>query len=94
MDVSGSEPFVGLSDEQVARLTDSAKVLRTRTMRARFIKEVMTLLVRQAPPGPGRTRVISNGQLTLAIDDAMSGFSRRPEHPNRPADGQSRNTWG
>ena len=69
MDVG--EPKVALSDEQVARLTDSAKILRTRTMRARYIKEVMTLLVRQVPPGPGRTRAISNGQLTLAIDDAM-----------------------
>ena len=69
MDVS--EPKVALSDEQVARLADSAKILRTRTMRARFVKEVMTLLVRQVPPGPGRARAISNGQLTLAIDDAM-----------------------
>ena len=69
MDVS--EPIVALSDEQVARLTDSEKILRTRTKRARFIKEVMTLLVRQVPPGPGRARDISNGQLTLAIDDAM-----------------------
>ena len=71
MDVSGSETLVGLSDEQVARLADSAKILRTRIVRARFIKEVMTLLARQVTPGSGRTRAISNGQLTLAIDDAM-----------------------
>ena len=71
MDVSNSDPFVGLSDEQVARLIDSAKILRTRIKRALFIKEVMTLLARQVTPGSERIRTISNGQLTLAIDDAM-----------------------
>ena len=60
-----------LSDEQVARLIDSAKILRTRTKRALFMKEVMTLLARQVAPGSERIRAISNGQLTLAIDDAM-----------------------
>ena len=71
MDVSGSDPSVGLSDEQVARLIDTAKILRTRIKRALFIKEVMTLLTRQVTPGSERIRAISNGQLTLAIDDAM-----------------------
>ena len=71
MDVSNSDPFVGLSDEQVARLIDSAKILRTRIKRALFIKEVMTLLARQVTPGSERIRTISNGQLMLAIDDAM-----------------------
>jgi len=71
MDVSNSDPLVGLSDEQVARLIDSAKILRTRIKRALFIKEVMTLLSRQFTPGSERIRTISNGQLTLAIDDAM-----------------------
>ena len=71
IDVSGSDLFVGLSDEQVARLIDSAKILRTKIKRGLFIKEVMTLLARQVTPGLERIRAISNGQLTLAIDDAM-----------------------
>ncbi len=71
IDVSGSDLFVGLSDEQVARLIDSAKILRTKITRGLFIKEVMTLLARQVTPGLERIRAISNGQLTLAIDDAM-----------------------
>ena len=71
MDVSNSDPLVGLSDEQVARLIDSAKILRTSIKRALFMKEVMTLLARQVAPGLERIRAITNGQLTLAIDDAM-----------------------
>jgi hypothetical protein len=80
MDVSNSDPFVGLSDEQVARLIDSAKILRTRIKRALFIKEVMTLLARQVTPGSERIRTISNGQLTLAIDDAMRRLGGRPKN--------------
>ena len=81
MDVSNSDPFVGLSDEQVARLIDSAKILRTRIKRALFIKEVMTLLARQVTPGAGLIRTISNGQLILAIDDAMRRVTRTPKSP-------------
>jgi hypothetical protein len=70
-DASGTGPFVGLSDAQLAHLIESAKTLRTPTMRARFTKEVMAFLAQQLTPGPGRARFISNGQLALAIDHAM-----------------------
>ena len=85
MDVSNSDPLVGLSDEQVARLIDSAKILRTRIKRALFIKEAMTLLARQVTPGSERIRTISNGQLTLAIDDAM----RRQDEDTQIAGGHA-----
>ena len=69
-DASGTGPFVGLSDAQVAHLIESAKILRP-PMRARFTKEVMAFLAQRLTPGPGRARFISNGQLALAIDHAM-----------------------
>ena len=70
MDVSNSDPLVGLSDEQVACLIDSAKILRTRVKRALFMKS------NDAPGTTGHAWFgthsgFTNGQLTLAIDDAM-----------------------
>ena len=85
MDVSNSDPLVGLSDEQVARLIDSAKILRTRIKRALFIKEVMTHLALQVPPGSERIRAVSNGQLTLAIDDAMTRLGEDTQIAGRQA---------
>ena len=70
-DASETGPFVGLSDAQIAHLIESAKILRTRAMRAHFIKEVTAFLAKQVTPGRGRARFVSNGQLTLAIDHAM-----------------------